>query len=179
MKRTPLKEIVLSLHQESPPNTAIAALAGATVIGRIRRLLIVAMVAGLLFPAFTRGSRGFCFGGTDAEGGFVDSSGQAVDEAPRCVTLNLGPHPLLFVGIAVIVLLALGRVMRAADEAAALRTLDRAAILVVAAVLLAAVISQVWFRMVPMETFDSDSWSLFSPFPFAIIDVDIEPIVEP
>lgn len=70
-------------------------------------------------------------------------------------------------------LLAIGRVMRAADEAAAVRILDRAAILVVVLVLVAAVVSQVWFRLVSLETFDSDSWSLVSPFPFAIIDVEI------
>lgn len=163
----------MTLPQASPPNTAVDALPGATVIGRIRRLLIVALVAGVLFPAFTRGSRGGCPGGVSSDGGFVDATGQAVDEAPRCVNLELGPNPLVFVGIALIVLLAIGRVMRAADEAAAVRILDRAAILVVVLVLVAAVVSQVWFRLVSLETFDSDSWSLVSPFPFAIIDVEI------
>jgi hypothetical protein len=179
MNGPPLKEIVLPLSQQSPPKTAFAVLPGATVIGRIRRVLIVALVAGLMFPLFTHGSKGRCPGGVSSDGGFVDATGQPTTEAPRCVTLELGPNPLVFVGIALIVLLALGRIMRAADEPAALRTLDRAAILVVVLVLVAAVISQVWFRLVSLETFDSDSWSVFSPFPFAIIDVEITRMTAP
>lgn len=169
----------MPLLQDSAKGTDLGALPGATVIRRIRRVLVVSVLAALVFPAFMGGSRGRCFGGIDGEGGFVDSSGQAVDEAPRCVQLALGPNPLLFVGIALIVLLAIGRVIRAADEPAALRTLDRAAILVVVLVLAAAVISQVWFRMVPMEAFNSESWSLFSPFPFGIIDVEITRMTSP
>ncbi|GGM37278.1 hypothetical protein [Microbacterium saperdae] len=165
----------MSLAQ-TPPQTS--ALAGAPVIARIRRVLILAVVAALVYPMFMVASSGYCPGGVDGNGGFIDASGQPVDEALPCVQLTLGPSPLVYVGIALIVLLALGRVLRASDEPTALRTLDRAAIGVGALVVVAVIVSVVWFSLIPLDQFSSGSISVFSPFPFGVIDVDVTPMTE-
>lgn len=105
-----------SLAPSTAPETAPAALPGAVVIAAIRRVLLWSLIVAFLYPAFMSGSKGICPGGVDANGGFVDSAGQSVDEAPQCIQLTLAPSPLVYVAIAVILLLALGRVMKAVDE---------------------------------------------------------------
>ncbi|WP_435748753.1 hypothetical protein [Microbacterium sp. PMB16] len=144
----------------TPQHAAIGAgFAGAAVVGRIRRVLLLSAFAALVYSWMLTGSRGLCVGGADGGGD------------ARCATLNLKPSFLVYVAIALIVLLALGRVMKAADETAAIRTLDRAAFGIAVLVIAAIVISQVWFRMIPIEDFLAGTTSVFSPFPFGIIDV--------
>lgn len=168
----------MSLAQ-TPPQPALAAgLAGVAVIARIRRVLIVAVIAAMIYPTLMVASAGHCPGGVDGNGGFIDASGRPVDEALPCIQLTLGPSPLVYFGIALIVLLAIGRVLRARDEPTALRTLDRAAIGVAGLVVVAVIVSVVWFRMIPLEGFSSESWSVFSPFPFGVISVDVTPMTE-
>ncbi|WP_223624025.1 hypothetical protein [Microbacterium sp. EST19A] len=169
----------MTLLRTVPASADAAALAGRAVIGRIRRVLMISVVAVLGYAALTRGSAGYCAGGVDSDGGFIDASGQAVDEAPRCVQLTLGPSPVFFVGIALIILIAIGRVMKASDESTALRTLDRAALIVVALVIVAIVVSWVWLRLVPIEDFARGGGTIFSPFPFGFIDVDLVPMTGP
>ena len=155
------------------------ALTGRHVVARIRRLLLISLLAAALYPAFMNASKGYCAGGVNAEGGFIDSAGRSIDEAPLCVQLQLGPSPLVYVGIAVLVWLALGRVMKASDDAAALKILDRSAILVGCLVLVAVVVSQVWFALTPVDTLTSGSFSVMSPFPFGLIDVSTSRLTVP
>lgn len=176
MRRPTSKETVLSLAQTPPQPTTVAGLAGVAVIARIRRVLILAVIAAMIYPTLMVASSGYCPGGVDGNGGFIDASGRPVDEAPACVQMTLGPSPLVYIGIALIVLLAIGRVMRASDEPAALRTLDRAAIGVGVLVAAAVIVSVVWFSLVPLDQFSSGSWSVFSPFPFGVIDVEVTPM---
>ncbi|WP_288874293.1 hypothetical protein [uncultured Microbacterium sp.] len=168
----------MSLPHTTSETMAVAGsgLPGVQVIAEIRRLLIVAVVAALVYPTLMVASRGYCPGGIDGSGGFIDASGQPVDEAPLCVQLTLGPGPLVYVGLAAIVLLALGRVMKASDQHGALKDLNRAAIEVGALVVVAIVVSHVWFFLIPMEGFASGSWTVFSPFPFGNIDVTTTPL---
>lgn len=178
MRRPTSKETVLSLAQTPPQPTAVSGLAGVAVIARIRRVLIVAVIAAMIYPTLMVASAGYCAGGVDGNGGFIDASGRPVDEALPCVQLTLGPSPLVYVGIALIVLLAIGRVLKARDEPTALRTLDRAAIGVAVLVVVAVIVSVVWFRMTPLEGFSSGSWSVFSPFPFGVINVEVTPMTD-
>ncbi|MDQ0727233.1 hypothetical protein [Microbacterium sp. W4I20] len=136
-----------------------AGFAGVVVVGRIRRVLLLSAFAALVYSGMLTGNRGACVDGADTGG---DS---------YCVTLTLGPSPLVYVAIALIVLLALGRVMKATDERAALRTLDRAALIVIVLVVAASVISWVWFGMIPIDEFLRGRASVFSPFPFGLINV--------
>lgn len=166
----------MSLTQSSSNTTAVTGLPGIATIANIRRVVIVALIAALVYPTLMVASRATCPGGIDGSGGFIDASGQPVDEAPLCIQLTLGPSPLVYVGIAAIVLVALGRVMKASDEHGALKVLNRAAIGVGALVIVAIVVSRVWFFMIPMEGFTSGSWTVFSPFPFGNIDVTTTPM---
>lgn len=169
----------MPLPQASPPSVVSGGLPGAMVIAMIRRLLIASLVAAFVYPVFMTSSRGYCAGGFDGDGGFIDSSGRAVDQAPRCVQLALGPSPLVYVAIALVVVLALGRVTKASDELTALRTLNRAAIAVLALVPVAIIVSQVWFFLVPLDEFAAGSGSIISPFPFGLINVATAPMTTP
>jgi hypothetical protein len=172
-------ETTLSLTPAPPAPSDVASLPGRAVIGRIRRVLTVSLVAVLVYSVSMGASAGFCAGGVDADGGFIDAAGRAVDEAPRCVQLTMGPSPLVFLAIALILLFALGRVMNASDESVAVRILDRSAAGVVVLVIVAIVVSQVWFRMIPLEGFMAGTASIFSPFPFGFIEVTNTPMPAP
>ena len=150
--------------------TAASALPGVVVIAGIRRTLIWMVVAGVVYSAFMTGSKSYCPGGYDGSGGFVDSEGRSVDQAPVCVSRALQSNVLVYVALAAIFLIALGRVTKAADERAALRTLERAMYGAGVLVVIAVVVSQVWFQSIDLEQFTSGSWSVVSPFPLGIID---------
>ncbi|KJL33101.1 hypothetical protein [Microbacterium oxydans] len=163
----------MSLTQTSPHTTALA---GVAVIARIRRVLILAVILALAYTVVLSGSAGYCPGGFDGNGGFIDSAGQATDQAPMCVTLQLRPSILIYAALGLIVLLAIGRVMKASDELVALRILDRAAIAIVVLAVVAMAVSVVWFRMIPIQDFTGGSWSVFGLFPFGVVSVDITPM---
>lgn len=166
----------MSLAPTTPATVAGSGLPGIAIIAEIRRVLILAVIAALVYPTLMVASRSYCPGGIDGSGGFIDASGQPTGEAPVCIDLKLSPSPLVYIAIAAIVLLALGRVMKASDERSALKTLNRASIGVAALVVLAIVVSHVWFFLIPMEGFTSGSWTVFSPFPFGNIDVTTTPM---
>jgi hypothetical protein len=161
----------------SPVNSAQSAFrdyadthpAGATVIRRIRRVLIFSVVAAFIYPLFMGSSRCYC--------SYVLTQGAA--EATRCVDFALKPSPFLYAGVALLVLIGIGRVADAVDQRAALRTLDRTMIGVGVLVVGAIVISQLWFRLMPVEDFVAGSGSIFSPFPFGLIDVAVSRPPEP
>ena len=88
-----------------------------------------------------------------------------------CIDMVLKPSPLVFLGIALIVLLALGRVLKATGDASAIRTLDRAAAGLMILVVGALVYSQIWFAMIPLNDFMSGTFAILAPFPFGFIDV--------
>lgn len=176
MRRPSTKGALLSLAPTTPETVTGSGLPGAAVIAKIRRVVIVAVIAALVYPALMVASRSYCPGGVNGSGGFIDASGQPTGEAPVCMDLTLRPSPLIYIGIAAIVLITLGRVMKASDEHTALKTLNRAAIGVSALVGLAIIVSLVWFFLIPMEGFNSGSWTVFSPFPFGSIDVTTTPM---
>ena len=162
MKTTDSKELPVALTQTPPETTAIA---GVAVIARIRRVLIVSVIAALAYTSVMAGTAGYCPGGSDGSGGFIDASGQAGDQALMCVKLELRPSILIYIGIGLIVLLAIGRVMKAPDELVALRILDRAAIAVGTLAVVAAVVSVVWLRMIPIEEFQGRILVSLQPIP--------------
>lgn len=166
----------LTPHPAPQADTAVSGLPFAAVIAGIRRTLIWTIVAGLVYATFMTGSKGICPGGIDANGGFIDADGRSVEQAPLCVTLTLRPSVFVYVGIALIVLIAIGRVAKAPDERAALKTLERAIQGAGLLVAVALVVSHVWFQLTPLEHFSSGSWTYFSPFPFGVIDVVTEPM---
>lgn len=166
----------MPLAPTTPATVAATGLPGVAIIAEIRRVLTTALLAVLVYSTLMVASRSYCPGGVDGSGGFIDSSGQSTGEAPMCIDLTLHPSPLVYIGIAAIVLITLGRVMKASEERAALTTLNRAAIGIAALVGVAIVVSLVWFFLIPVEGFTSGSWSVFSPFPLGNIDVTTTPL---
>ncbi|WJL94670.1 hypothetical protein QSU92_11905 [Microbacterium sp. ET2] len=171
------------MPQLSPPLPAAApgltgSFAGRELVVQIRRLLVVTLVTCLVYAGFTRASRSFCPGGFDADGGFIDGNGQPTDLAPECLSLQMGPSPVVFIAVAAIVLLTLGRVIRVADGLeSATRMLRRAALAIMIVAGLSLVIAQVWFALLPVAEWDPEAGYFFLfPFPFAGVEVTITPL---
>ena len=73
----------MSLTQTAPKNVAGPGLPGIAIIAKIRRVLILAVIAALVYPSVMVASQTYCPGGVDGSGGFIDASGQPTDEAPH------------------------------------------------------------------------------------------------
>jgi len=151
------------MDRESSALTAspapVGTLPGVEVVARIRRLLVTTLLLSVLSAAFLTASRGMC---SDAIDG-------------RCAQLDLRPNPFLYVLFAIIVVIALSRVVaRAQDVAGALRTLDRAALAIGILTVAGIVISHAWFWSIPFDQWGTPGgvWGL-SPFPFGAIEFTV------
>ncbi|WP_429462395.1 hypothetical protein [Microbacterium sp. ZKA21] len=150
-------------------------LPGAEILMRVRRLIIVGILAAIASWFLISGSKGGCPGGFDVDGGYLDAAGQPTLEQPMCSTLTLRPNGLIPVVLAIAVIWVLGRIIRTAvDQTDAIRMIDRTAAVIAIVAAAGIVISYVWFALTPLPD-PSSSYSVFSPFPFARIDVDISP----
>jgi len=143
------------MSQVQDAQTRVAALPGAVMVRRIRRLLIVALSGLFVYSALVTASRGAC---TD-------------DVVPSCVQVDMHPSPAMAFIVVGMLLWALTRVLRRADdEAAALRILDRSAAVMLAVLLLAVIASQLWLRLVPLENWSGTGW-FGLPFPFSTVEL--------
>ncbi|BDZ65410.1 hypothetical protein [Agromyces mangrovi Wang et al. 2018] len=150
------------------PGAALSTLPGAAVLRRTRRLLITGLVTALAYSVLSSASKGYC---ADPAGP-ADNGGQATDAAVNCVTLSLQPSGIAYLAIAVIVLFAIGRVLRrATDEASAIRILDHAALVMIGVVAAWLIVTHVSFWTIPFE-FDGGVPTL-PGFTFGNIRVDL------
>lgn len=157
--------------------SAASLLPGGVIIARIRQLVSAAIAAGVLYSVFTSAGKSGCLGGVTGSGGFLDANGTPTDVVPDCVNLALRPSPLLLLLLAVIVLMALGRVLRRAEsEASALRVLDRATVIVIALAAASVLIAQVWFALIPLSGIGGEGTYIW-PFPFGSVDFQRSPMV--
>lgn len=146
------------------------------IVARIRRLVVLAMLAALGYTAFTVASKGHCPGRVNADGTFIDATGNVTELTPSCINLTLQPSVFIYIGIFAIVIGALTFVLRrATDVPAALRYLDRAAVTVVILAVASVAISQIWFAMIPITDWNG-SGTFFYPFPFGSVDLTITPM---
>ncbi|MDE0546138.1 hypothetical protein [Microbacterium sp. C7(2022)] len=153
-----------------------AALPGAAVIARIRRLLIVAVTAVAGYAMFMTASKGYCPGGITGDGRFLDAAGNPTDLAPSCISMTLQPSGLVYLALAAIVIGALTRVLnRAGDESSAVRILDRAAAIVAIVAVASVIISQVWFSLIPITSWDGTGTFVY-PFPFGSVEMTTSPM---
>ncbi|WP_448003236.1 hypothetical protein [Agromyces bauzanensis] len=158
------------------PSAALSTLPGAAVLLRTRRLLFWALGATFAYAVLGGASRSYCPGGFTGDGGFLDAAGQPTDAAPQCVTLSLQPSGIVFAAVAIIVLAAISRVLRsAATETAAIRMLDRAAIIIVVVVAAWTLITQVSFATIPLEGWDGTE-PFYFPFTFGNVRVEVTPL---
>lgn len=158
---------------QAPESSTIA---GSRVIARIRRMLVVTTLIAVAYLMLVGGSKGQCFGGLGGDGGFVDLAGNPTDRVPQCVSLTLGPNPIMVLLMLAAVVWAIGRVLRSHQtEERALALLDRVQ-LVIGIVTVASIgIAAAWFWLgVPLDSLRGDSFFLLSPFPFGIVDVQRE-----
>jgi len=146
------------------PPAALSTLPGAAILLRLRKLLVLALGAGVVYAVVLHASRGYCgAGGPNADGSVVT--------LVPCVTLTLAPSPLVYAALAAIVLAAVGLVLRrAGSEREAVAIFDRAAVIVVALVAASVAISYVWFFLIPIETWSSRG-PLWYPFPFGAVEL--------
>ncbi|MEV8176290.1 hypothetical protein [Microbacterium sp. NPDC079176] len=156
--------------------TTESAVPGMEIIARVRRLVVVALVAALGYSTFMTSGKGYCPGGVAADGGFIDAAGKATETAPTCVYLTLQPSPLILFAFAAIVLAAITAVLRRAqDIPSAIRYLDRAAAAVAILAVVSVAISQIWFAMIPITEWDGTG-TFFYPFPFGSVELTTEPM---
>ncbi|WP_193509645.1 hypothetical protein [Cryobacterium sp. BB736] len=151
-------------------------LPGADLLALVRRLIVAAMIAAVVYSALMSGSKGGCPGIVPVSGGRTGSFESTVDVVRSCVNLSLRPSPLVYIALALIVVWAIGAVLRKAhDEQEATRILERAVVIVNVVALGSVLISQVWFWLIPL-----DNWvggrTFFYPFPFGVIDLEISPM---
>lgn len=153
-----------------------SSLPGVEIVARIRRLLVVGLVAAVGYSMFMTGSKGYCPGGVNADGSFIDAAGNTTDTAPMCVTLTLQPSWLVFFAIAAVAFGALTMVLRrAADVSSAIQYLDRAAAAIAILTVASVAISQIWFAMIPITDWDGTG-TFFYPFPFGSVELETEPM---
>lgn len=148
------------------------------IVAHIRRLLIVALVSGIAYALLLRASKGYCPGGFDADGGFIDAAGKATTSSPMCVTLTLGPSPIVYAAIAFIVIFAINKVLKKApDVEAAVQILGRATAVIGILIAVSILIAQVWFALIPVTEWSSTgSYAFYYPFPFGSVDLAIAPM---
>ena len=160
----------------SAPAASLSTLPGATIIRRIRRLLFWAAGTALVYSALATASKGGCPGGVTGDGGYLDANGDPTAVAPMCVNLTLRPSSLIIIMIGAAVLVAISLVLRRAhSEAAAIRILDRTAIVIVVVTVGWTVLTMVSFLSIPLDGWDGTG-PFFIPFSFGNIDVDISPM---
>jgi hypothetical protein len=160
------------------PSTARSTLPGATVLRHTRGVLLSALGAAFAYGFLLHASSGYCPGGITGDGTYLDADGRSTDIAPQCISLTLEPSFLVYVAIAIIVLAAITKVLNKAEtEEAAIRTLDRAVIVVISVVTGSISISYIWFGLIPVTDWDG-SGAFFFPFPFGAVDVDISPLTQ-
>lgn len=166
---TESEEITLSPVRIGGTAPSIGSPVGAFLLVGSRRLVVAAMIATVAYSVLLRGSTGYC-GLNVANGGIALMSGRP-DDARSCIELVLTPSPLTYIGIGLIVIVALTRAIQSASEGAALRILNQSAIAELALALIAIAISQLWFSVLPLVIFQATPFSIFVPFPFGLIDI--------
>jgi hypothetical protein len=151
------------------PPTKTSQLPGARVLRRARRLMVIGVVTALAYTVLLLGSKGAAAGGVDGSGGFVDADGNPTTHTPTVVNATLHASPVMYFVFAAIVFFAIGRVLRrASDEAAAVRALDRAMLVLVGVAIVSLIAAYVWFFALPPSYWVHDG-VVIQPFPFATV----------
>ena len=150
---------------DRPPATSLSTLPGATVIRRIRGMLLSAMGTALVYGLVGTASKGACF----------DSVSEKAAGESSCVNLTLHPSPIVYTAIAVAVIVAITLVLRPGrSEASALKVMDRTVTVIIVGTLAWAALTMVSFFAIPMEPPGLDG-TFTIPFTFGNVDVDFTP----
>ncbi|WP_448808887.1 hypothetical protein [Agromyces bauzanensis] len=162
-----------SLRQSDPPLT----LPGAMVLWRVRRLLGWAIGAGFAYSLLGTASTSSCPGGFTGDGGYLDATGRSTDDAPQCVTLTLEPSGFAYAVIAIVVFATVTGVLRySADQADAIRRLDRAVVGIVAFVVVWTALTQASFASISLDAWDGTRPFFLEGTYFGNIVTDVSPL---
>lgn len=93
------------------------------------------------------------------------------------MALQLHPSPVVIVALAVILIVAISRVLKpGVREADARRTLDRAATAIAIVAAASIVVSVAWFALIPIGDWQPGSdFGVLFPFPLAWVELTITP----
>ena len=135
------------------------------ILMRVRRLIVTTGIAAFAYTVLSTGTAASCSGG--------GTSGDGTVTQTTCANLSLRPSWAVYAALAVIVFVAIGRVARRAETLeSANRILDRAAIVIVAVVLVSAAVGLTWIMLLPPESLTGGGTVLF-PFPFSSAELTI------
>lgn len=148
------------------PAAQQAQLPGAAILRGVRRTMILGLSLSILYSVLATATTATCPGGGDASGGYVDPDGNPTDVVPSCITLVMGPNPLVFVIFALIAIGAVSSAVRkSTTETDALRYLSSAAIVMAAITAVCLVAGHIWFWDIPvMDWRVGDAPFVTSPF---------------
>ncbi|MFF2272170.1 hypothetical protein ACFVTX_07840 [Agromyces sp. NPDC058136] len=142
------------------PVTAAAPPAWATLLLRVRGLMLSGAFAAVVYGMLTNSSRSAC----PTQTGSVSTA--------QCVTYTLSPSWVVVAAMAIALLVGLGAASRRADARAAMRALDRTGTVIIAIALTSLVIAQVWFWALPVQQVLDHGGGLWFPFPFGAVMSD-------
>ena len=157
--------------------TPLSTLPGAAALWRVRRLLGLAIGAGLAYSVLGTASKSSCPGGFTGDGGYLDAAGLPTENAPQCVTLTLEPSGFAYAVIAIVVFATITRVLRhSADESDAIRRLDRAVVGIVAFVVVWTAVTQASFASISLDAWDGTGPFFIEATYFGNVVTDIHPL---
>lgn len=166
-----------TLEQSEPRTTS--GLPGAAMLRRLRALIVVAAITAFAYSGMVAASKSQCFGGFGTDGGYIGTDGRASETAPLCVSATLHSSPVILIAIAVIVVVAIGRVLaRARDEASAILTFQRAGLVVIVLAVVSIIVGYAWFALNPLDGFLGEGFHYLG-FPFVTADVTTAPMTPP
>jgi hypothetical protein len=104
-------------------------------------------------------------------------AGNPTSTSSTCISLTLKPSFVVYIALAAIVLIALSRVIRRpGNDAAALRTLDRAALAIGITVAACMLVSYAWLALLPIDSWDGVNTNFWFPFPFGSVSLQVSPM---
>lgn len=153
-------------------------LPGGRILLRVFWLLVVAVVSGLGYSTLS-GSHAGGHGRVDGNGNYLDAHGNQTTTPPLEVNAVLHPNPSIPVLLGVIVLAAIIIVLRVAhDERSALRILNMTMIVVPVVAVSCVIVGNAWFFAMPLDYWTSSAVHYLG-FPFASVDVTVQPMTNP
>jgi len=148
---------------DHPPAVALSTVPGATIVRRIRGMIFSALSVALVYSFVGFASKGACF----------DAAVDSPEPVSTCVSLTLSPSPLVYLGMAVTVIVAISLVLRPGrTEASALRIIDRSVTIMIVLTLAWVALTMVSFFALSIEP-PGPGGTFTIPFTFGVVDVDI------
>ncbi|RZU62648.1 hypothetical protein [Zhihengliuella halotolerans] len=160
------------------PSKHSTVLPGGQILDRIMRLLVASVAAGLIYGLFTRATKIACVGGVNADGEYIDSSGNVIETTPSCLTLTLGPSGWVYLMMALTAIVLLSRaIQNSPNEATAVHLIRWAGMIVPTLAIASLVISMASFMLVRVNDWaPGDDFAYFVPFGSVELEINDSPV---